>query len=290
MNRQSKIGPSGDSMIGRSGDRAIERMSGSKLETRNSKFGHLCLLVFALCLLPSSLLAQGTVSGAGTISGAGTAKSAAGGGGIALDHGSDSGPKTATSTVSWSFTVGSGLTNSLLVVTTGAASTTNVNYTVPSSVTFAGNSLTQAVGYKETGAGNYASVWYMVSPPATTGDIVITLGGACDTAHGDAVLLTGVNPSTPLDGTNSGPVQSLTITTTVSGDWIVDAASVGTANGGRVNGFGSGQTPLYPTSGTDTQGASYIGPLEPAGDHSTSFTNSGFTQHAYVNVAFRPAP
>ncbi len=278
-------------MIGPSGDRAIERMTMRKLENRNSKLALAAVFLSIFEFLVSSIgLCQGPISGGGTISGTGTAKAAGGGGGIALDHGSDSGPKTATSTVSWSFTVGSGLTNSLLVVTTGAASNTNVNYTVPSSVAFASNSLTQAVGYKETGAGNYASVWYLVSPPATTGDIVITLGGACDTAHGGAVLLTGVNPSTPLDGTNSGSVQSLTITTTVSGDWMVDAVSVGTVNGGRVNGFGAGQTALYPTSGTDPQGASYIGPLEPAGDHSTSFTASGYTQQAYVSVAFRPAP
>jgi hypothetical protein len=209
--------------------------------------------------------------------------------GITVDQTSDSGDKTSVSTFNWSHTVGSGLSNSILIVGYGGAGASGTSGLPISTLTYGSNSLTQAVFLTETGAGNRAEIWYLLNPPAGTNTITVTLLGTATTARAGAISLSGVNPATPTDGTNSGTGQSLSITTTVDNDWIVDCASVGTANGGRLSGFGAGQTAVFPASGTDPQGMSYSGPDSPAGSQTVSFTSSGFTQQAYVAVAFQSA-
>jgi hypothetical protein len=211
--------------------------------------------------------------------------------GIALDTTSDSGAQASVSTFSWTHIVGNGLANSILIVAVGASDAANANNTNVSSVTYGGVALTRGPHITESGAGNGAEIWYLIAPAAGSASIQVTLVGSCATSHAAGVSLSGVNQTTPTDGSNTTNAgQSLSIATTVDGDWIFDAAAVGTGNTGRINGFGAGQTALFPTSGTATQGASYSGPDTPAGTFSTSFTTSGFTQEAYVSLAIQPAP
>jgi hypothetical protein len=206
---------------------------------------------------------------------------------IALDAVALSAASAAVSSLTFSHTVNSG-SNSILIVSVGGSDSVTPGNCIPTGVTYGGVSLTKVGSATETGAGNGASVWYLLAPTVGTANVVVTFGASIATSQAGSISLFGVHQTTPVDVSGGAAALSVTLTTTAANDWIIDAAAVGTGNGGRISGFGAGQTAIYPASFNSTQGGSYSGPYS-TGSNTVSFTASGFTQEAYFAAAFQPA-
>jgi hypothetical protein len=136
-----------------------------------------------------------------------------------------------------SLTVPSG-SNQLLMVVTGVPSFNSI-----SRVTFDGNSLTAlAAG---SGANSSTQVWYMVNPPITTANVVVTVAGSFTSgAAVTASVFSGVNTSSPF-----GTVAD--ITTSWNGSSDSSSSTVSSASGGLV--FGAVTSESAPITATESQ-------------------------------------
>jgi hypothetical protein len=124
---------------------------------------------------------------------------------------------------SFSHTVGSGI--SLLEVSfDGYASNSGVTNTV----TWNGNSLTRLTRYSyNNNDQNYVEIWYLVSPSAATGDVVITPSAFTSEVRVGARNWTGVDTPTPFGSPAGAHGSSGTVAVTVtatSGDKVIDVA------------------------------------------------------------------
>lgn len=124
---------------------------------------------------------------------------------------------------SFSHTVGSGI--SLLEVSfDGYASNAGVTNTV----TWNGNSLTRLTRYSyNSNDQNYVEIWYLVSPSAATGNVVITPSSFTSEVRVGARNWTGVDTSTPFGSPAGAHGSSTTVAVTVtatSGDKVIDVA------------------------------------------------------------------
>lgn len=129
---------------------------------------------------------------------------------------------------------------------------------------------------------NRTELWNLVAPTVTTGNLVINWSGANQSAIGaTAVLLTGVNQSTPIDshagssGETSTPTA--TITTIADNAAILDCA-MGRADTGLT--VGAGQTVrtnriLQPAGVAEGAGVSSVIPKTPAGSEAMNWTQTG---------------
>jgi len=172
--------------------------------------------------------------------------------GIAVDATSQTAQASAT-IVTWSHTVGS-VPHPLLIVGLSLR-TANVH---GNGVTYAGQALTQLGFQNAPGNGDRIEMWYLLTPPSGTANIVATISGSVDVVGG-AVSFTGVDPSAPLgtfvSATGSG--TSATVTVSTANGWlVVDTLS---ADGDAISQSpGAGQTARWNT-GTGTAGGNVRG-------------------------------
>lgn len=111
------------------------------------------------------------------------------------------------------------------------------------SVTFDGQSLIKAVDEVRAGQ-RRSSLWYLIDPPVTTADIVITLGSAGDLAA-IAHSWQGVHQTTPVSGSAGNNGASTTVTVDVpsdAGELVID--NFGHDDNGTDPAVGAGQTEL----------------------------------------------
>jgi hypothetical protein len=172
-----------------------------------------------------------------------------------------------TATYSSSFTCPS-TTDGILMV--------GVNFNNPrtvNSITFNGQNLTKAVSY--TGEASYSNgeLWYLVNPPATTANIVVTLNSSVSGRKSwMAQVYEGVDQTTPINTTNSsyvrpGTAASISLTTTVDDCWLVGHWKSDTAN------FTAGADTVFRAQnfGSELMGDSN-GAKNPAGTYSLNAT------------------
>jgi hypothetical protein len=149
---------------------------------------------------------------------------------IAMD--SQSSATTSNSmTLTWSHTVGPGLTRSLLVVGLSIEKTSGASV---ESITYAGMPLTKA-GAASATSGVKAELWYLTAPAAGADNVAVTFTKplSTDGAVGGAISLSGVDQTTPVPttATNGGDgMPSTTITTVNDGAWIIDAIMIDNGN------------------------------------------------------------
>jgi hypothetical protein len=107
----------------------------------------------------------------------------------------------------WNHTISSAGSNILLTVFVGLTDAIGP----VSGVTFSGSALTNS-GAISAGIGNYprSEIWYLLSPPITTGSIVVTLPGGNNYASAVSVDWNGVNQATPLGAFTSGSALAAT--------------------------------------------------------------------------------
>ena len=205
--------------------------------------------------------------------------------GIAL-QGSSGLQQSSGSSLTYPFTIGSGLANSLLLVTVGSYAPV---WSSVSSVTYGGVPLTRLRRDHNGVDGVYAEVWYRLAPAAGTQNIVVTLPTGVERLYSGALAFSGVDQSNPVDAQTGSVVTGThgshadTVTTVTNNAWLVDAMS---ALGPLTP--GASQTARW--SG-GAQGVSTRGPISPPGatTMSWSWPSSGLAS-AHSVIALRPAP
>jgi hypothetical protein len=231
---------------------------------------------------------QGTVRGTTRTLDAGLA-----GGGTGIAFGAPSGPFTAnSSSLTWSHTVAG--TNRILVV--GVSIRNNAGQFVNANgVTYAGTPLT-LVGSQNNGTSVRVELWQGVAPAVGTANIVVTLSASARFVGG-AVSLTGVDQTSPVDGSGSSfasgssATPSVSVTTTTNNAWVVDVLAT------RLNAtatVGPGQTSRWNTdTGAGPNGVlgagSTEGPKTPAGGVTMSWSLGATSQEWAIGaVALKP--
>jgi hypothetical protein len=197
------------------------------------------------------------------------------------------------SSLTFSHTTPSG-SNRLLVV---GVSVNNDNRSV-TGVTYNGVALTRA-GTRSNDDDATAEIWYLVNPPVTTADVVVSLSGSIGSSYGfvaAALPLNGVDQSTPVgtfqSSTGDSSSASLNVTSSSSGDFVlaVYASEQGSNSGSCTQ--GSGQTEYWDTrggsSGTTQLGCGMSKPG--GGTVSFSISNSNSDHWAMGAVPIKSAP
>ena len=201
--------------------------------------------------------------------------SGAGGATIALDATSNSASGLgAVSSYSWTHTVGTGLSNSILIVGVTVEKSSGFE---ASTVTYNGVSLTKKVGVGTGTSQMKASLWYLLNPPSGAHTAQVTLSGTVGTdgAAGGAISLSGVDQTTPMPTTNSKAgtgTPSQSITTTNANSWTVDAMSFDSASTKTTT--GSGQTRRWAVAADGMSGQGSTIATTTAGSYTMSWSGS----------------
>lgn len=195
-----------------------------------------------------------------------------------------------------SITVGS-VSNSCLACFTyafdGTAGDTDVT-----SITFNGDSLTEALdpsSYLDTGVARLRiTAWYLLTPDVTTGNLVITMGGANYRGMAGCVLLSGVQQSSQPDATasaNSTAGESAnpsSTITTVSDNSLILTALLGSHEAVTINSVSVGTIHVNNTDDEPEFAlASYT--KASAGSQAVSYNLSAAQAYQMVQVSFKPA-
>jgi uncharacterized repeat protein (TIGR01451 family) len=145
--------------------------------------------------------------------------------------------------LSWSHTVGTGANRILLVGVSIRTATRTV-----SSITYAGVNLTR-LGFRNS-AGNRVrmEMWYLLSPPQATANVIVTLSASAAVVGG-AVSFFGVDPTVPFGTFTSATATSATASTSVTSapDEIVVDVAVAQGNAFTLT-AGGGQTAHWNTA------------------------------------------
>lgn len=141
-----------------------------------------------------------------------------------------------SATLSWNHTCSG--SNRLLVVSVSMGNSPDTSITT--SVTYNGVSMTSLTApvHGNSGTAGYVQLFYLVAPATGTNTVAVTVSTSVDAITGGSVSFTGVNQSTPLNGTttNTGTGTSASVSvTTNTNDMIVDGICCG-------NGFNTGST------------------------------------------------
>ncbi len=159
-----------------------------------------------------------------------------------------------------------------------------------SGITYNSQALTQIT----TGVNNNevrADLWYLIAPPVTTANVVVTCSGASNII-GMAAVFDGVDQANPINtnATNNGASgnASVAITPTVAYAMIVDCLASGEAAGSIT--IAAGQTSIYTTESSPLDGGMSRKELAVPAASSMGWTISGGNRWAEVAVALKPSP
>ena len=206
---------------------------------------------------------------------------------IAFDAASNSGFQTTTTPYSWSHTC----TGSNRLLTVGIAGW--VAGVTVTGITYNGVALTKIRSDLHSNTLFRSEMWALVNPASGSNTITVTWSGAPNDSLASAISLTGVDQTTPNDADNgaTGGVTTdatATITTVADNAWLVNIVASNTASATWT--VGAGQTQVLNTGTTNWAGASYEGPVTPAGATVMNFTVSGGGKNWATSAAsFKPA-
>jgi hypothetical protein len=196
---------------------------------------------------------------------------------IQYDAVSSASSGSASTTLSWSHTVGSG-DNRLLVVGLVSEDDTPADQII-SSVKFNSVSMTLVPGSTKS-RGNASStlrndLYYMLNPPTGAHPVLITYNSNVTSRVGGAISLSNVKQQAPeAVVTNSATAASISTNITVpnTGAWIVDV--VGHSNNGSFT-PGTGMTERWDKNSGNHTGADATRAVKSPGSNTISWTNSG---------------
>lgn len=187
----------------------------------------------------------------------------------------------AASSMTWSHTVGSGLSNTLLVVGVDISKGVTAQVT---NITYAGVLLTRAV-FSVSGQGMRAEIWYLTNPSAGANNIVVNFNRtlSADGAVAGAVSFSGVDQINPMPTTatnyGSGANPSNSITTAYANSSIIDTLAW---NAGATLTANSPQTTIWSNKSGGMTGAGSTKTTTAAGSQTMSWTTSGSADWAWV--------
>jgi len=209
---------------------------------------------------------------------------------IAYVNSSNSGGDATVSSISWSHTVSG--TNAVLIVGVSSYDPTDADRVI-TGVTYNSVAMTEIKHQSNDADDRSASIWYLVGPSTGSNTVEVTFTGTVLDAIGMAVVLSGVDQVTPLDGNNGANASSAnsvstTVTTAKNNSWIVDTVATDglseniTGDGSQVDRQFVEMTPLdgaMTTLATTTPGSIGVGVSE----------DGVFTPDwAYAAAAFMP--
>lgn len=153
------------------------------------------------------------------------------------------------------FSVSSGNSNRMLVITTGGESATPASSNCRvTAVSYGGQALTRAVerNFDDGGVAACASIWYLVNPPTGSNTVSVSFAGSTTDLNVGAISLYNVAQTAPeatASNQATGNPTSITtnITTLTNNAWVVDAAHSG--NTGTFT-AGPGQTQRFSRDGS----------------------------------------
>jgi hypothetical protein len=224
-----------------------------------------------------------TVPATAQIVGAGNRKVFSSGGGIAIAFDNASILSTATSTsLTYSFTVGSSGTNRMLFVGV------RVTSTATPTVTYAGASMTLVKSATFNFGADVNYLFALVAPATGANNVVVTVGTSSGLVS-SAVSYTGVFQSTTMDNSTSnnttGSTATVTLTTIANNCWTV--AFTGASNSSTIT-AGAGST-LRSNTGQVAAMFDSNGPKTPAGSTSMTVNIGVSTSQATLMVSFTHA-
>ena len=210
---------------------------------------------------------------------------------IAFDSASSATSAKGASSLSWQHTVGTGLSNTILVVGVDYYGGTVARI---GSITLDSQPLTKITRSNDGVRSVATEMWYALNPSAGPHTITVTMTASI--GNGNALVaggtsFSGVSQSSPIDafmnsivtGTHSVHATSLTIVT--ANAWLVDTVMAG----GNTGAPASPQIQEWATYNGGFGGGSYKGPL-PAGSASMSWNlASNGAASSQIVVALKPA-
>ncbi|MBN2018737.1 MAG: hypothetical protein JW749_00770 [Sedimentisphaerales bacterium] len=215
---------------------------------------------------------------------------------IAFDAASSEGSSSASSTLSWQHTVGSG-NNRILVVGIVAEDSVAADEII-SSVKFNGVNMTPVPGSTKSrtvySGSSYsrtlrAALYYMLNPPVGSYTVLITYNGSVTSRIGGAVSLRNVKQQAPeAAAANAATATSVSTSITVpnEGAWIIDV--VGHSNSGSFS--SSTTTERWDRSTSNHTGACGTKAVTTPGLNSVSWTYSGSSGAMVHSIAvFAPS-
>jgi hypothetical protein len=211
---------------------------------------------------------------------------------IVFDACSSNSSGSASSTLSWSHTIGSG-DNRTLIVSAVCEDSTPADQ-IMSSVRFNGINMTAVPGSIRSRSNSSSSIlrtelYYMLNPPAGTYTVLITYNGSVSYRVGGAISLRNVKQQIP-EAVIANSATSASISTNIdvpnTGAWIVDV--VGHSNSGTFT--SSTSTERWDRNSGNHTGAGATKAVVSAGSNTMSWTFSG-SSGAIVHslAAFAPS-
>jgi hypothetical protein len=207
--------------------------------------------------------------------------------GITFDNSVDGGNNGgSTTSLTYSFTVGSGSNRLLVVNLIGDTSADDI-----SSVTYAGTPMTR-IGKVQAPSNNWQYQYYLLNPASGSNNVVIT-AGISHFLISQAASWFNVKQSAQPDAftTNTAPVASTStstsLTTVAAGSLVVQ----GLWSYGHLAG-GTGATPIVIDTAIGGAGifASSGSPVSPAGNVSMTTISDGTQSTGVIMTSFAPAP
>lgn len=207
------------------------------------------------------------------------------GGAIALDTVRSNAARTTL--LSFAHPVAVGVSILVVGVSIDRANTA-INY-----VRYGGTDLTP-LGVAFSGTNPEASIWYLLTPPAGTANVTVSLGGNEEVSAG-AISFFGVSTTTPFDvlpiatnTSNTGTAASVTVTPVTDGAWIFDVMAVNNNNNVTQTAAGQIWRWEYQVNNRVTGAGSTIGPVSPAAARTPRWIWTGNDPWAHAAVALRP--
>jgi hypothetical protein len=226
--------------------------------------------------------------------------------GIAFDAAASAQSTAGATSLTYTHTVGAGLSNGILVVGVSSGNPNAACVTV-STITYNGVSLTQirADTHTDVSEGGVDSeLWYLLAPASGVHSVVVTMSGAASGNFGvGSVSFSGVDQVSPIDAQNGGfsttggqTSVSHSVTTVANNAWVMDNLMFSGSGGSATATVGGTQTQqwnLTMTFGYVIAAGSTLGPITPAGSTAISWTvgsgNATARESAHSVVSLKPS-
>ncbi|MHC4738551.1 MAG: beta strand repeat-containing protein, partial [Planctomycetota bacterium] len=221
-----------------------------------------------------------------------TTETTGGGAPIEFDNVSSNAVTGASTTLSWSHTVGTGSDRILIVGIAGEDG--DESDLIISSVTYGSANMTFVSGSSATGGTGVfkmkTELYYLLNPDSGTDTVTVTYSAPVTSRCGGTISLSNVKQQTAeavaTSANESTNNISTNITTQTDGAWVVDV--VGCGSSGSFTTTAAGMTERFDVTTIDSSGAGSTKPVASAGSTTMSWEHTGANRMALSVAAFAP--
>jgi len=181
-----------------------------------------------------------------------------------------------TNSISWTHTVSSGLSNSILIVGVNVEDEDAGDNFYVTSADFNGDALSRAVRVAaDEGTADISEIWYLLSPDAGSYTVRVNFSIIVNGALGGSASFSNVKQSAPYHTNTTIDTGSPTDLATSVNTQVANSLMIAVATDGQgtfVYSYGSGQTQIYDIAGSSHEGAGSR-KLSTIAGSSTMYTN-----------------